>query len=181
MRRGIHLADVAGGGGVGAALRGGLPQDPDVAVLAEGGAPAVPHQPVVHDARRAEVGAVAHQLHRVVVPDVLVVWAAREHSAVVVFEGARIDRDGKRADLGVNHNVRRHRNTAYISNVVHDSVLVVGRQVVVASDGGHGLDCVQVVGAVLAVCGGPRHVGVVGFRHLGIGQDNGRTCPKSWT
>ena len=73
--------------------------------------------------------------------------------------------------------------SAYIGNVGHDGILIIGRQVVVAGDGGDRVEGGKVILAILVVCGCSRDVGVVGFRDLkGIrpGRGLNRTCPKSW-
>ena len=62
---------------------------PDVTILSPGLSPAVPDEPVVNNAGGAEVGSISNQLDSVVQLDVLVVWAAREDSTVVVLEGVR--------------------------------------------------------------------------------------------
>ena len=92
------LADVARGGGVSPAPGTGLPQQPDVALLPPGGAPAVPHDPEVRPVLRA----VADQLDAVVELDVVVVVAAGEDAAVVVFEGAGSHRYRERTNLVIS-------------------------------------------------------------------------------
>ena len=67
---------------------------PDATILSPGLSPAVPDEPVVNHAGRAEVGAVSDQLDGVVQLDVLVVGAAGEHSTMVILEGVRSHRDG---------------------------------------------------------------------------------------
>ena len=66
------LTDVARGGGVRPTARAGLSQQSDEAVLAPGGAPAVPHNPEVS----AVLGAISHKLDPVVKLDVGIIVAA---------------------------------------------------------------------------------------------------------
>merc|ERR1719507_139011 len=68
-----HTGGAVHGGGVCAALGGGIPGQPDVATLTPPCAPGVTDDPVVPV---GGVGSVAHQLHRVVQGDVAVVVAA---------------------------------------------------------------------------------------------------------
>ena len=49
----------------------------------------------------------------------------------------------------------------HVGNVVHDGILVVGREIVVASDGGHRAEAGEVVLAAAGVHSGARGVGVV--------------------
>ena len=94
---GAALTDVARGGGVRPTARAGLSQQSDEAVLAPGGAPAVPHEPEVRPVLRA----VADQLDSVVQPDVLLVVAASEDPAVVILEGAGSHRYSEGTNLGI--------------------------------------------------------------------------------
>ena len=92
------LTDVTCGGAVRPTARTGLSQQPDVALLAPGGAPAVPHNPVV----RAFLRAVADQLDAVVQLDVALVVAACEDPSVVIFEGTGSHRYRERTNLGIS-------------------------------------------------------------------------------
>merc|ERR1719175_602644 len=151
-------------------LWGSLPKNPDVTILSPGLSPAVPDEPVVNNAGGAEVRAVSDQLDGVVQLDVLVVRAAGEHSTVVILEGVCSHRDGKRSN---------------ISKVGHDGILVIGRQVVVAGDGGNWVEGGKVVSAILIVCCCSRDIWVVSFRDLAkeldvvIGKGRGGTLATS--
>ena len=92
---GSALADVTRGGGVRPAARTGLSQQPDVALLSPGGAPAVSHYPEVSSVLRA----VAHQLDAVVQLDIVLVVTASEDPSVVIFEGAGSHRYSEGTDL----------------------------------------------------------------------------------
>merc|ERR1719361_3306164 len=135
------LTDVACGGGVRPTARAGLSQQPDVALLAPGGAPAVPHNPVV----RSFLRAVADQLDAVVELDVVLVVAASEDPTVVILEGAGSHRYSERTNSG---------------DVVHDGILVVDWELVVAGDGDHRSEGGEVVVAGLGLGGGAGHVGI---------------------
>ena len=71
----------------------------------------------------------------------------------------------------------------YVGNVVHDGVLVVDREVVVAGDGGHGAEAGQVVLAAAGGHGGARGVGVVRLRdgpeQLDVAVAQGRGGPAA--
>ena len=60
-----------------------------------------------------------------------------------------------------------------IGKVGHDGILVIGRQVVVAGDGGNWGEGGKVVAAILVVCCCPRDIWVVSFRDLasGLGRE----------
>ena len=67
--------------------------------------------------------------------------------------------------------------------MVHDGVLVIDREVVVASDGGHGAEAGQVVLTAAGVHGGARGVGVVRLRdrpkQLDVAVAQGRGGPAT--
>ena len=101
--------------------------------------------------------------------DVLVIGAAGEDSAVVVLEVAGSHRYGERTNLEVKTTLLLNINILSktdIGKVSHDGILVIGRQVVVAGDGGDRADGGQVVLAILVVGCCPGNVRVVGLRHL---------------
>merc|ERR1719264_1936720 len=157
-------AHVAGGGGVGPTTRLSLSQQPDEALLPPELAPTVPHNPEVCAILRA----VTHQLDAVVELDVGIIVTASEDSSVVVLKVAGSHRDGE----GTN-----------VSYVVHDSVLVIDREVVVASDGGDRAEAGQVVLTAAGVHGGARGVGVVRLRdrpeQLDVAVAKGRGGPAA--
>merc|ERR1719376_1082180 len=167
---GAILADVSRSLSVHATLRVGLPKDPDVTVLSPGLSPAVPDEPVVNNAGWAEVGPVSDELDGVVELDVLVVRAAREDSAVVVLEGVGSHRDAKGADIG---------------KVGHNGILVIGGQVVVASDRCNWVEGGKVVPTILIVGCCSRDIWVVSFRDLAkeldvaVGKGRGGTLAPS--
>ena len=101
--------------------------------------------------------------------DVLVIGAAGEDSAVVVLEVAGSHRYGERTNLKMKTtlslNIKILSKTD-ICKVSHDGILVIGRQVVVAGDGGDRADGGQVVLAILVVGCCPGNVRVVGFGNL---------------
>ena len=86
--------------------------------------------------------------------DVLVVRAAGEDSTMVVLEVAGSHRYGERTNLKtkttLSLNIKILSKTD-IGKVSHDGILVIGRQVVVAGDGGDRADGGQVVLAILVV------------------------------
>ena len=101
--------------------------------------------------------------------DVLVIGAAGEDSAMVVLEVAGSHRYGEWTNLKMKTtlslNIKILSKTD-IGKVSHDGILVIGRQVVVAGDGGDRADRGQVVLAILVVGCCPGNVRVVGLRHL---------------
>ena len=101
--------------------------------------------------------------------DVLVIGAAGEDSAMVVLEVAGSHRYGERTNLKMKTtlslNIKILSKTD-IGKVSHDGILVIGRQVVVAGDGGDRADGGQVVLAILVVGCCPGNVRVVGLRDL---------------
>ena len=101
--------------------------------------------------------------------DVLVIGAAGEDSAVVVFEVAGSHRYGEWTNLKMKTtlslNIKILSNTD-IGKVSHDGILVIGRQVVVAGNGGDRAERGQVVLAILVVGCCPGNVRVVSLRHL---------------
>merc|ERR1719458_1258473 len=124
-----HTSRAVHGGGVSPALGLAIPPQPDEAVLAPAGAPAVPDNPVIS----LLGGAVAHHLHCVVHGHVGVVVTAVIDAALVTAPPTGVDGDGEGPDLG---------------DVLHDGVLVIGGQHVVAGEADTRGHAVIVIGAV---------------------------------
>merc|ERR1719458_1767864 len=124
-----HTSRAVHGGGVSPALGLGISPQPDEAILAPAGAPAVPDNPVIS----LLGGTVAHHLHRVVHGDVGVVVAAVIDAALVAAPPTGVDGDCERPDLG---------------DVLHHGVLVIGGEHVVPGEADTRGHAVIVIGAV---------------------------------
>merc|ERR1719249_646086 len=129
-------------------LSSALPLKSDVSILSPARAPAVPNNPVVS---LRSISAVTNKLDSVVQGNIRVKVTSIIDSATIRTPSTGIDSKSKRSNL---------------SQVSHDSILVIGCKGVVTSDSNNGGSVHEVIHTVPSLCCGSGSVGIILFCNM---------------